>query len=125
MLKEFREFITKGNVVDLAVAVVIGAAFAAIISSLVEDIITPLILTPALDAAGIKDISQLTWHNVKYGNFLAAVIKFLIIAFVLFLIVKSLKNFLKKEAPPAPTGPTQEELLAEIRDILKSRDNKI
>jgi|SRR5688500_496117 len=86
MLKEFREFIMKGNVIDLAVAVVIGAAFAAIVSSLVDDIITPLLLAPALKAAGADDISQLSWNAVKYGKFLAAVLKFLVIAFVLFLI---------------------------------------
>ena len=74
-IKEFREFALKGNVIDLAVAVIIGAAFSAIISSLVEDVITPLILTPALEAAGVSDLNKLVWGSVKYGNFLAAVIK--------------------------------------------------
>ena len=119
MLKQFREFIIRGNVIDLAVAVIIGAAFAAIISSFVDDIIIPLILNPALKAARVNDISELTWNTVKYGNFLAAVIKFLIIAFVLFLVVKVMNSLRKKNAP-AP-GPTQEELLKEIRDLLKNK----
>ncbi len=119
MLKEFREFVLRGNIVDLAVAVIIGAAFGAIISSLVDDVITPLLLTPALDAIGAKDINQLTWGNVKYGNFLAAVIKFLVIAFVIFLLVKSINRFMKKkEAAAAPT-PEEVILLREIRDSLR------
>ena len=121
MLKEFREFIMKGNVIDLAVAVVIGAAFAAIVSSLVDDIITPLLLAPALRAAGADDIADLSWNAVKYGKFLAAVLKFIVIAFVLFLIVRSI-NSLKKPVVVAPTGPTNEEkLLMEIRDLLRNR----
>lgn len=119
MLKEFKAFIMKGNVIDLAVAVVIGAAFSAIISSLVDDIITPLLLTPALKAAGAEDISSLAWGAVKYGTFLAAVIKFLIIAWILFLIVKAFNSIKKKEEPAAPAGPSQEELLTQIRDLLK------
>jgi len=120
MLKEFKAFIMKGNVIDLAVAVVIGAAFSAIISSLVGDIITPLLLAPAMEAAGVEDINALAWGTVKYGNFLAAVIKFIVIAWILFLIVKAFNAFKKKdEAPPAPAGPTQEELLTQIRDLLK------
>ncbi|HEX5651489.1 MAG TPA: large conductance mechanosensitive channel protein MscL [Chitinophagaceae bacterium] len=119
MLKEFREFALKGNIVDLAVAVIIGGAFGAIISSLVDDVITPLLLTPALDAVGAKDINQLTWGTVKYGNFLAAIIKFIVIAFVLFLIIKSMNRMIKKEAAaPAPT-PEDIILLREIRDSLK------
>lgn len=121
MLKEFKTFIMKGNVVDLAIAVILGAAFGAIITSLVNDILTPLLLTPAMEAAGVANISELTWGVVKYGNFLAAVIKFLLIAWILFLIVKAFNAAKKKEeeAAPAPTGPTQEELLTEIRDLLK------
>ena len=119
MLKEFRDFALKGNVVDLAVAVIIGAAFGAIISSLVDDVITPLLLTPALDAVGAKDIDQLAWGAVKYGNFLSAVIKFLVIAFVLFLILMGMNKVIKKkEAAPAPT-PEDILLLREIRDSLK------
>ena len=119
MLKEFKAFIMKGNVIDLAVAVVIGAAFSAIISSLVDDVITPLLLAPALKAAGAEDISALTWGAVKYGKFLAAVIKFIVIAWILFLIVKAFNAMKKVEAPAAPAGPTQEELLTQIRDLLR------
>jgi len=121
MLKEFREFALKGNIVDLAVAVIIGGAFGAIISSLVDDVITPLLLTPALDAVGAKDINQLTWGTVKYGNFLAAIIKFIVIAFVLFLLIKGMNKIIKKkEAAPAPT-PEEITLLREIRDELKKQ----
>lgn len=123
-IKEFKEFALKGNVVDLAIAVIIGAAFGAIISSLVDDVITPLILTPALDAAGVKDLDKLAWGAVKYGNFLAAVIKFIVIALVLFLFIKAMNRMKrKKEAPAAePAAPEyslQEKLLMEIRDSLK------
>ena len=76
-VKEFKEFALKGNVVDLAIAVIIGAAFGAIVSSLVDDVVTPLLLTPALKAVGAEDIASLHWGSVKYGNFLSAVIKFI------------------------------------------------
>ena len=119
MLQDFKAFALKGNVVDLAVAVIIGAAFGAIISSLVDDVITPLLLTPALEAVGAKDIGQLTWGTVKYGNFLAAVIKFIVIAFVLFLLIRGMQRVVKKkDAPPAAT-PEDILLLREIRDSLK------
>jgi large conductance mechanosensitive channel len=119
MMKEFKAFIMRGNVVDLAVAVIIGGAFGVIISSFVDDIITPLLLAPALKAAGAENIGALTWGAVKYGNFLAAVIKFLVIAFVLFLIVRSMNSLKKPVAPAAPAGPTEVELLTQIRDLLK------
>lgn len=119
MLKEFKAFAMKGNIVDLAVAVIIGGAFGAIVSSLVDDVITPLLLTPALEKMGAKDINELTWGSIKYGNFLAAVIKFIIIAFVLFLLVKAMNSIIKKkETAPAPT-PEEILLLREIRDALK------
>ena len=82
-IREFKEFALKGSVVDLAIAVIIGAAFGAIVSSLVDDVITPLLLAPALKAVGAEDIGALHWGAVKYGSFLAAVIKFIVIAFVL------------------------------------------
>src|SRR5947208_732978 len=84
ILKEFKEFAMKGNIIDLAVAVIIGGAFGAIISSFVDDVITPLLLTPALDAVGAKDIGKFTLGIVKYGNFHAAVIKFIVVDFILF-----------------------------------------
>src|SRR3954469_14248299 len=121
-VKEFKEFALKGNVVELAIAVIIGAAFSAIVSSLVEDVITPLLLQPALDAAGVKDLNKLTWGAVKYGNFLAAVLKFIIVALVLFIILQGINKLKrKKEAPVAPNVPEfslQEKLLMEIRDSL-------
>ncbi|MFC6097721.1 large conductance mechanosensitive channel protein MscL [Flavobacterium qiangtangense] len=124
LVKEFKEFAFKGNVLDLAVGVVIGAAFSAIIKSLVDDVITPLLLNPALEAAGAKDIATLEWNSVKYGNFLSNVISFFIVAIVLFLIIKGVNSSRKKEveAPAAPPAPSNEEkLLMEIRDSLKSR----
>jgi large conductance mechanosensitive channel len=120
MLREFRDFALKSNVVDLAVAVIIGAAFGAIVSSLVDHVITPLLLTPALKAINAEDIDKLRWGTVKYGQFLAAVIKFIVIAFILFLIIKGMNRFKKKEPPPPPPGPsTTDKLLMEIRDLLK------
>ena len=121
ILKEFRDFALRGNVVDLAVAVIIGGAFGAIISSLTDNVITPLLLNPALKAAHADNLDALSYGAVKYGLFLAAIIKFIIIAFVLFLIVKGFKAMEKKQAPPA-AGPTPtEKLLTEIRDELKKR----
>jgi large conductance mechanosensitive channel len=123
MLSEFKAFAMKGNVVDLAIGVVIGAAFGKIVSSLIEDVITPLILKPALEAAKLSEIEQLVaFGGVKYGMFLSSLINFVIIAFVLFLIIKGINTYKKKNEvieSQAPKGPTQEELLAEIRDLLK------
>ena len=119
-IKEFKEFAIKGNIIELAVAVVIGAAFGAIISSFVEDVITPLLLTPALNAIGASDIATLKWGAVKYGSFLAAVIKFIVVALVLFSVIKAINRLKKKEeaAPPAEPSNT-DKLLMEIRDALK------
>jgi len=123
MLTEFKEFALKGNVVDLAIAVIIGAAFGAIVTSLVADVITPLILAPILEKAGLKNIEDLSWGAVKYGKFLSAVISFVIIAFVLFLLIKGMNSLKrKKEEPVAPAPPEytlQERLLIEIRDSLQ------
>lgn len=123
-LKEFKEFAVKGNVVDLAIGVIIGGAFGAIVSSFVADVITPLLLAPAFKATGAENLQDLVWNGVAYGKFLAAVINFLCVAFVLFMLVKGINKFKKKEepAPEAPAGPTQEELLAEIRDLLKKNN---
>ena len=122
MLTEFKDFIAKGNAMDLAVGVIIGGAFSAIITSLVSDVITPALLNPALKAAQVANLAELkTDGGILYGKFLAAIISFLMIAFVIFLIVKSLNSMKKKEevTPIAPTGPSQEELLTQIRDLLK------
>jgi large conductance mechanosensitive channel len=126
LMKEFKDFAIKGNVMDLAIGVIIGAAFSAIVKSLVEDIITPLILTPVLKAAKLQNLSELTIPGtaVKYGLFLSNVLSFVIVAFVLFLIIKGVNAARKKdeEAPAEPPAPTNEEkLLMEIRDALKAK----
>lgn len=123
MLKEFKAFAMRGNVVDLAVGVIIGGAFGKIVGSFIDDVITPLLLKPALEAANLTQLSELTiFGTVKYGNFLSSVINFIIVAFVLFLIIKGMNATKKKEAtaPAAPAPPPAEVvLLTEIRDLLK------
>lgn len=122
MMKEFKDFAMKGNVIDLAVGVVIGGAFGSIVKSLVDDIITPAILTPALKAANLTDLAQLVIPGtaIKYGNFLSQCISFLIIAFALFMVIKGINSMKKNEPAPPPAGPTNEEkLLMEIRDSLR------
>jgi large conductance mechanosensitive channel len=117
--KEFKDFALKGNVVDLAVGVIIGAAFGAIVSSLVEDVITPLLLTPMLKASNLENIADLKIGAVLVGKFIAAVIKFILIAFVLFWIIKA-ANKLKANEPAPPAAPSSTDiLLMEIRDELK------
>ncbi|HVX26608.1 MAG TPA: large conductance mechanosensitive channel protein MscL [Parafilimonas sp.] len=123
-MKEFKEFAVKGNVVDLAVAVVIGGAFGKIVTSLVDDIITPAILTPALKAAHLTNLSELVIPGtaIKYGNFLSAILDFVIIALALFVIIKAINSTKKKEVPPPPAGPSStDQLLMEIRDELKKK----
>ncbi len=123
MLKEFKAFAMRGNVVDLAVGVIIGGAFGKIVGSLIDDVITPLLLKPALDAANLSHLNDLTiFGTVKYGVFISAVINFVIVAFILFLIIKGMNATQKKEEakPVAPVLPPAEvQLLTEIRDILK------
>ncbi|HEN8909630.1 TPA: large conductance mechanosensitive channel protein MscL [Streptococcus agalactiae] len=125
MIKELKEFLFKGNVLDLAVAVILGAAFNAIITSLVKDVITPLILNPVLKAAGVSNIAQLSWNGVAYGNFLSAVINFLIVGTTLFFIVKAANKVMTKKPAEEEiievVEPTQEQLLAEIRDLLANK----
>ncbi|MBP7809253.1 MAG: large conductance mechanosensitive channel protein MscL [Bacteroidia bacterium] len=122
--KEFKEFAMRGSVIDLAVGVVIGGAFNGIVKSLVDDIITPAVLTPALKAANLADLAQLVIPGtaIKYGNFISQIISFIIVALVLFMVIKGINRMKKKEAEaptiiPEPT--TQEKLLMEIRDSLK------
>jgi large conductance mechanosensitive channel len=120
MIKEFKEFALKGNVVDLAIGVIIGAAFSGIVSSLVDDVITPLLLKPALEALNLQDLDKLViMGTVKYGKFLSAVLKFLIIAFILFLIVKGINRFKRKEEAAVAVTPEEVILLREIRDALR------
>ncbi|MEJ7911853.1 MAG: large conductance mechanosensitive channel protein MscL [Chitinophagaceae bacterium] len=123
-VKSFREFALRGNVIDLAVAVVIGAAFAAIVSSLVEDVISPLLLAPALKAAGAENLDQLVWNGVKWGKFLSSVLKFLIVALVLFMIIQGVTRLRRPKLSAEPMPVIQEvslseKLLMEIRDSLK------
>jgi large conductance mechanosensitive channel len=124
-LKEFKEFAVKGNVIDLAVGVVIGGAFGKIVTSLVEDLITPAILNPALKAIHAENLAALVIPGtaIKYGSFIAAFISFVVVAFALFVMIKGINKLKKAEVPAedAPAGPTQEELLAEIRDLLKNK----
>lgn len=127
LIKEFKTFALRGNVIDLAVGVVIGSAFGRIVTSLVEDILTPAILTPALKAANLMNLSELVIPGtaIKYGNFLSQVISFAIIAFSLFLIIKGLNSLQKKSEAAAanPPAPGKEEtLLTEIRDILRAKN---
>ena len=126
-IKEFKEFAMKGNVIDLAVGVVIGGAFNSIVKSLVDDIITPAILTPALKAANLSDLAQLTIPGtaIKYGNFISQVLSFIIVALALFMMVKFFNRMKKKEeqAPAAPAEPfATDKLLMEIRDELKKKN---
>ena len=119
MLKEFKEFVSKGNLVELAVAVVLGLAFAAVVNSFVADVVTPLIAA----VFGQPDFSAITIpvgeSEILIGNFLNALISFVIVAFVLFLVVKAYNRaFPQKEAA---AGPTEIQLLTEIRDALSSR----
>jgi len=138
MLKEFKEFAMKGNVVDLAVGVIIGAAFGAIVSSMVADIIMPIIgaITGGLDFSNYftglsKTVTASNLADAKkqgavlaWGNFLTLTLNFIIVAFVLFIVIR-LMNKLKREEPAAPAAPPkptkEQELLSEIRDILKTR----
>ena len=124
MLKEFRDFALKGNVLDLAIGFVMGAAFTAIVNSMVNDIIMPLVgvVLGGLDFTALA----ITVGNaqITYGNFIQAIVNFLIIAFVLFLIIRSINRLSKKEeeAPAPPPEPSAEEkLLTEIRDLLKEK----
>jgi large conductance mechanosensitive channel len=118
-LKEFKEFAVKGNVIDLAVGVIIGGAFGKIVSSFIEDVITPLLLNPAMKAAGADNIKTLAWNGVTYGNFISAVINFICIVLVLFIMIKGV-NKMKKTDEAAPEEPSSTDvLLMEIRDALK------
>ena len=127
MIKELKEFLFKANVLDLAVAVVMGTAFNAIVTSFVNDVITPLFLTPSLKAAGVAKIADLSWNGVAYGSFLSAVINFLIVGTTLFFIVKAanaaaaLTKKEETEKANKDAAPTREELLTEIRDLLKEK----
>ena len=133
MLKEFKEFAMKGNLVDIAVAFVMGAAFNNVVSSFTGGIVSPLVgLIFKSDFKGLKWVVSEESVNkagekvaevaVLWGDFVTNLIDFIIVAFVMFMIIKGINRLKKKEEPappPAPKGPSQEELLAEIRDLLK------
>jgi large conductance mechanosensitive channel len=124
MIKEFKTFILRGNIIDLAVAVIIGAAFSAIVGSFIIDVITPLLLKPAMDSLGVSQLEKLSWNGVLYGKFLAAVINFLVTAFIIFLLIKAVnKAKINKKEAPAPEIPLtkDQQLLSEIKDLLKDR----
>lgn len=134
MLKEFKDFAMRGNVVDLAVGVIIGGAFGKIVSSMVNDLLMPLIgvLMGGISFANLKwvitpKMGEVAEVAVRYGSFIQVVVDFLIIAFSLFMVIKAMNNMKKKEvkappAPPAPPAPSKESvLLEEIRDLLKQK----
>ena len=126
MLKDLKNFLLRGNVVDLAVGVIIATAFGAIITSFVNDIITPLLLNPALEAAKVQNIAELAWNGVTYGKFLSAVINFVVVGTVLFFMIKGIEkaqNLRKKEevAEEAPAGPTELAALQEIKALLEQK----
>ncbi len=129
-ISEFKEFAMKGNVLDMAVGVIIGGAFGKIVSSLVDDVLMPLVgmLTGNVDFTNLAfQIGEGEEAAVlKYGNFIQNTVDFLIVAFCIFLMLKGINKLNRKKeepapAPEAPKGPTQEELLAEIRDLLKKK----
>lgn len=138
MLEEFKKFALRGNVVDLAVGVIIGAAFGSIVNSLVGDVIMPIIgritggldftnyfigLTPAASQAATYDAAKKAGATLGYGTFLTVTVNFLIIAWVLFLVIKGMNCMSKREEAAAPPPPPskEQELLTEIRDLLKAR----
>lgn len=134
MIKEFKDFAMKGNLVDIAVGFVMGAAFNKMVASFTGGIVSPLIglifkadfkdLKYVLKEGVADETGKITGEvSVMYGDFLTNLIDFIIVAFVMFVIVKAVNSMKKKEEPvqKAPAGPTQEELLAEIRDLLKKQ----
>ena len=122
-VKEFKEFAMKGNVMDMAVGVIIGGAFGKIVTSLVDDVLMPIIgmLTGGVDFNGL--VAKVGDATVKYGTFIQNIIDFLIIALCIFCMIKAMNKLKKQEepAPEAPAGHTTEELLADIKDILKNK----
>lgn len=138
MLKEFKEFAMKGNLVDMAIAFVMGGAFGKVVTAFVEKMFAPVVglLMGGLDlndqkwvikdaVAEVKDTTgavitpAVTEVAIEWGTFITALIDFTIVAFAMFLVIKAINKMKKPEPAPAPSGPTQEELLSEIRDLLK------
>jgi large conductance mechanosensitive channel len=131
-LSDFKEFIMKGDVLDLAVAVVIGAAFGKIVTSLLEDIITPALLKPAMEAAKVDDLAKLSINGIKYGSFLAAVLNFVLVAFVIFILIKSVEAAKRKtqrqealaEAAPDPAMTAQENLISSLERLTRAVESQ-
>ena len=130
-LGDFQKFLMRGNVIDLAVAVIIGGAFGKIVTSFVEDIITPVILNPALKAAKVDDLQSLSVNGIKYGLFLAAAINFAVIAFSLFMMIRAFENAKKRllrqeaieeTAPADPVMLSQERLTGAIERLTSSME---
>ena len=125
LIKEFKEFAMKGNVMDMAIGVIIGGAFGKIVSSLVDDVLMPLVGM----IVGKVDFTTLSVKvgeaELFYGKFIQNIVDFLIVAFCIFMVLKGINKMNRKKeeapAPEAPKGPTQEELLTEIRDLLKKK----
>jgi len=131
-LRDFQDFIMRGNVVDLAVAVIVGGAFGKIVTSFVEDIITPVILNPALQAANVDDLANLQVNGIKYGLFLAAVLNFLVISLAIFLMVRVLEAAKRRlireeaaeEAAADPALVAQERLISSIDRLTQTIDRR-
>ena len=137
MLKEFKEFALRGNLVDLAIGFIIGAAFSGLVQSLVNDIIMPIVgyITGGIDfsqlyiqlsgpPAATLEEARKAGATLAYGNFITLVINFIIVVFVLFLIIKAMNRMMRKPAPPPPATPRDEVLLEEIRDLLASNPRR-
>ncbi|WP_204103247.1 MULTISPECIES: large conductance mechanosensitive channel protein MscL [Spirulina sp. CCY15215] len=134
LISDFRDFIMRGNVIDLAVAVIIGGAFGKIVTSFVENIITPLILNPAMQAAQVDKLENLASGGIQYGLFLAAILNFLVIAFCMFLIVRSFEGAKKRltreeaiaapEPTPDPSIVAQENLTQAVENLTKVMEQK-
>ena len=129
IVDDFKKFLMQGNVVDLAVAVIIGGAFGKIIESLVKDIVTPGILSPVLAAAKLDNIKSLNWNGVTYGNFLAEIINFIVIALSIFVIIRMMENAKKRVSrkqsiaeTAAPT--TEEQLVSTLNRLADSLDRR-
>ncbi|WP_068815645.1 large conductance mechanosensitive channel protein MscL [Phormidesmis priestleyi] len=132
-LADFQKFLMRGNVIDLAVAVIIGEAFNKIVTSLVQDIITPVILNPALQAAKVDDLQNLSANGIKYGVFLAAVINFVVIAFAIFVMIRafekakkrfSLQEAIDEAATTDPVVSSQERLTGAIERLTSSMESR-
>ncbi|MBU3827870.1 MAG: large-conductance mechanosensitive channel protein MscL [Candidatus Lactobacillus pullistercoris] len=123
MVKEFKQFIARGNVIDLAVGVIVGAAFTAIVNSLVKNIINPLLglLVGRIDLSNL--VFKIGESTFRYGSFINSIINFIIIAFVVFLIVKVINKITRREEKKK-TVPTSEDYLREIRDLLEKQNTK-